>query len=117
VLVIDGNRDEADGLKSLLEGYGHEVHAVDSGIAGLWDARLRRPDIVLVDLRLPGALDGLAVARTIRRELALATLRLIAITGYADEKVFQQAQESGVEPVLTKPVDPPVLERLLQGQA
>jgi CheY-like chemotaxis protein len=117
VLVIDDNKDDADSLKTLLELWGYEAHAVYTGITGLWDARLRRPDIVLIDVRLPGALDGLGVARMMRRELALTPPRLIAVTGYADEKVFELAEESGVERVVTKPVDPPALERLLQGQA
>jgi CheY-like chemotaxis protein len=114
VLVIDDNHDDADGLKTLLELWGYEAHAVYSGITGMWDAQFWRPDIVLVDVRLPGALDGLAVARMLQREPTTNGSRLIAITGYADDKVLEQAEESGVERVLTKPVDPSTLEGLLR---
>jgi CheY-like chemotaxis protein len=114
VLVIDDYKDDADSLKTLLELWGYEAHAVYTGIDGLWDARLRRPDIVLVDERLPGALDGLGIAPMIRHELALTPPRIIVVTGFADDKVFQLAQESGVERVLTKPVDPSALEGLLR---
>jgi CheY-like chemotaxis protein len=117
VLVVDDNHDDADSLKILLGLWGHEAHAVYSAFAGLWAAKFLRPDIILVDVRLPGALDGLGVTRLLRREPATARLRFIAITGYPDEKILQLADESGVEHVLVKPVNPPVLERLLQGAA
>ena len=70
------------------------------------------PRRVLLDLRLPG-MDGYEVAQQLRSQAGLADARLVAITGYAPEESRQRFAEAGLDSLLTKPVDPDVLQEAL----
>jgi len=105
ILVIEDNADAADSMTVLLRMAGHEVLLADTGSAGLELARELRPDVVLCDIGLPGGLDGYAVARALRADPALATTRLVAVTGYGRAEDQGRAREAGFDVHLTKPVD------------
>ena len=92
VLVVDDNRDSAESLALLLRLQGREARTAHSGPAALEAAREWRPDVVLCDLGLP-EMDGLTVARTLRRDPATASLYLIAVSGYGSESDQQRALE------------------------
>ncbi len=113
ILVVDDNADAADSLAWLLRRWGHEVRTAHDGLAGLKEALAHRPQIVLLDIGLPG-LDGYEVARRLRVELGRQAL-LVAVTGYGQEEDRRLAEEAGFDAHLTKPADPGVLERLLAG--
>lgn len=113
ILLIEDNRDAAETLHDLLELNGHEVDLAFSGPAGVEKARALCPDVVLCDIGLPG-MDGYSVARELRRTPELSGLRLIAVTGYGQEEARNRAAEAGFDFHLTKPVEPPQLERLLR---
>jgi two-component system CheB/CheR fusion protein len=112
VLVVDDNVDAAESLLMLLRVRGHEVRVAYDGSAAIDAARRFRPEVVLLDIGLPG-ISGYEVARRLRREPGLEGTVLVALTGYGQEKDRQQSQEAGFDAHLTKPADPAALEKLL----
>jgi PAS domain S-box-containing protein len=113
VLVVDDNRDAADSVAVLLRLSGHEVQVAYDGIDGLAAARRFTPDVVLLDIGLPGT-DGLEVARQIKAIDSLAHARLIAMTGYGQDKDRQATTEAGFALHLTKPVDADTLIKAIR---
>jgi DNA-binding response OmpR family regulator len=112
VLVIEDDLDTAQTLAFLLRDFGHEVHYAINVNAALGIASRFLPEVVLVDLGLPDG-EGTEVARRLRRHPQMKGSRIVAITGrgleYRDE-----ALKAGCDEFLRKPVDPDVLERVLQ---
>jgi CheY-like chemotaxis protein len=114
ILIIEDNPDAAESMRRLFVLTGHEVQVASAGPAGIAAARDFRPDVVLCDIGLPGGMDGYGVAETLRRDAELATVRLIALTGYGQEQDQKRSREAGFDAHLTKPVDFPELKRLLE---
>lgn len=112
ILVVDDNVDAADALAELLRDYGHDVCAVHDGPSAMERASLHPPDIVLLDIGMPG-LDGYEVARRMRSELGLKAT-LVAVTGYGEARHRRQSREAGFDEHVTKPVDVRKLETLLK---
>ena len=115
VLVVDDHQELATGLAELLERWGHEARVAFDGPSGLEAARGFQPDLILLDLGLPG-MDGYAVAQTLRRELSLSSMEVAALTGYAHADDRRRARESGIDHYFTKPVDLAALRRLLESR-
>jgi PAS domain S-box-containing protein len=113
VLVVDDNRDSADSLALLLRLWGHEARTAHDGLSGLKAARSYRPQVVFLDIGLPG-LDGYELARRLREEFG-QEMRLIAVTGYGQEEDRRRALEAGCDAHLIKPADPADVQRLLTG--
>jgi PAS domain S-box-containing protein len=112
VLVVDDNDDAADILAETLRRSGHDAVAVYDGPAALDSAQGRPPDVVLLDLGLPG-MDGYEIARRMRAEPHLSDIVLIALTGWGSEADRRRSREAGFAHHLTKPVDPTSLNELL----
>ena len=112
VLVIDDDRDTAEGVSRLVKHWGHQVHQVDSAQAGLEVAVAYRPDLLLLDISMP-IMDGCEMACLIRLDSRLDGCFIVAVTGYADDEQRTRCFEAGVDLFLVKPVDPVVLESLL----
>jgi CheY-like chemotaxis protein len=110
--VVDDNVDAAESLALLLRLRGHEVEVAYDGAAALETAGAFHPEVVLLDIGLPG-LDGYQVASRLRRRRRTAGALLVALTGYGQEEDQQRAREAGFNHHLTKPVDLPVLYELL----
>jgi two-component system CheB/CheR fusion protein len=111
VLVIEDNRDSREMLRISLELEGHVVETAIDGSQGLAAARAGTPDVVIVDIGLPG-LDGYEVARAIRQSVGGAVV-LIALTGYGDGEAQRRVAAAGFDVHLVKPVDPQVLARIV----
>ena len=90
---------------------GHQLEVASNGPAAIEMARRLRPDIVLLDIGLPG-LDGFEVARRLRDEHG-GSVRIIAITAYGSDNDRRLAQEAGCDLHLVKPADPRFIESLL----
>jgi PAS domain S-box-containing protein len=116
VLIVDNNRDAADSLSLLLRLAGQEVRTAYDGPAALDLARARPPDVVLLDIGMPG-MDGLEVARRLRQDVGLKQALLVALTGYGEDEDRRRSQEAGFNVHLVKPVDVRALERLLARPA
>ena len=111
ILVVEDNPDSRESLRLLLQSMGHRVIEAADGKAGLELALSEHPDIVLVDLGLPG-LDGYALARAVRVSEGGA-MRLIAVTGYGQTADRRRSAESGFDAHLVKPVSVGALTALL----
>ncbi|HEY6204084.1 MAG TPA: ATP-binding protein [Candidatus Limnocylindria bacterium] len=111
VLVVDDNVDAADALAELLRDYGHDVRAAHDGPSAIEQAALHRPDIVLLDIGMPG-FDGYEVARRMRGELG-SKATLVALTGYGEARHRRLSRAAGFDQHVTKPIDIRKLEKLL----
>jgi signal transduction histidine kinase/ActR/RegA family two-component response regulator len=104
VLVVDDNVDTVTTLAMLVQESGHDVRTAYDGSAVLEAALDYRPNVVLLDIGLPG-LDGFEVAKLLRRQPALQHAVLVAMTGYGRESDRQRSQEAGFDHHLVKPGD------------
>jgi CheY-like chemotaxis protein/nitrogen-specific signal transduction histidine kinase len=114
VLVVDDNRDSADSMTLLLSLKGHTVRTAYDGTQAIEEARAFHPDVVLLDIGLPG-LDGYEVARRLRGVADIGNPRLVAATGWGHTEDKRRASEAGFDFHLTKPVNMDELERFLAG--
>jgi CheY-like chemotaxis protein len=112
VLVVDDLEDSADSLAQLLTLSGHEARAAHDGAAALAAARVFQPEVVLLDIGLPG-MDGFEVARRLRQQEGGGQMLLVALTGYAQERDRQRTCEVGFDHHLAKPVNLSALRELL----
>ena len=112
VLIVEDNIDSVHALAFLLADMGHTVEYAINGYVGIDIARHFLPDVVLLDLGLPG-LDGFEVCRKIRSHPGLEHIRIIAITGYAQDEYRKRSRDAGCDMHLIKPVPARVLEELL----
>jgi CheY-like chemotaxis protein len=112
ILIVDDNRDAADGLAILLHNYGSETRTAYDGLEALQVAEEFRPDVVLLDIGMPKA-DGREVARRLRREPWGARTCVIAVTGWSNETDRARSKEAGFDHHLVKPLDTAELTRLL----
>ncbi len=112
VLIVEDDADNREMLRQLMELDGHRVITAGDGAAGLRAIAEHRPDVALVDLRLP-VLNGYEVARRARADADCRCVRLIALTGYGRAQDRQAVLEAGFDEHLVKPVDPEELSRAL----
>ena len=112
VLVVDPCPDTAASTAWLLRWWGHTVQVARDGPAALEVARAYQPDVVLMEIALPG-LDGCAVAQRLRRPDHLPQALLVAVTGYGTEAYRKRCRAAGFDYHLLKPVDPEHLRDLL----
>ena len=114
VLVVEDDLDAVQSMMRLIRMMGHDVAYAMDGLAALEAARRFRPQVILLDMGLPD-FNGYNVARQLKWEPSLARTRIIAITGRPLHQIRQKALDAGCEEVFAKPMDPAVLERLLEG--
>jgi DNA-binding response OmpR family regulator len=103
-LIVDDNVDSAVSLRMLLELEGHEVAVAPEGNAGLQTAAQFHPEVVLLDIGLPG-MDGYEIARRLRNDHERDGVWLIAVSGYGQEAHRLAAQQAGFDRYMVKPVD------------
>ena len=110
MLVVDDNVDAALVLAALLRLLGHEVTVAHDGPSALAAAAAAPPDLVLLDIGLPG-MDGHAVAARLRAA-GHARAALVAVTGYGREEDVRRSREAGFDYHLVKPVSLAELQRI-----
>jgi CheY-like chemotaxis protein len=113
VLIVDDNADAAQSLEILLSQLGHDVQVVHDGRAAVEAARGQRPDVVLLDIGMPG-MSGLEVVRRLREEPEFRNVRIAAVTGFGQEEDRRRTREAGFDEHLVKPVSPQALRRVLE---
>src|SRR5579883_3426786 len=113
VLIIEDERDTADSLAALLRLEGFDVEVAYTGADGLRATEQAAPDVVLLDLGLPG-MDGYEVAARLRAR-ADDRLPIVALTGYATAAHRRLSAEVGIDLHLAKPADPGRLLQVLRG--
>jgi signal transduction histidine kinase/CheY-like chemotaxis protein len=112
VLVVEDHPDSAETLTMLLQLLGHRVSSVHDGLAALDAVRAEVPDVMIVDIGLPG-MDGYEVARRVRETPGLGKVLLVALTGYGSEEDKRRAMAAGFDYHLVKPVTPEALDGLV----
>jgi PAS domain S-box-containing protein len=112
ILVVDDNVDAAETMAMLLDLSGHDARAAFDGEEALDVAFSFRPDVVFLDIGLPG-MNGYEVARRLRADPSTASAKLIALTGWGTEDDIRQSTMAGFHAHLTKPIDPEAVEALL----
>ena len=115
ILLADPCRDTVESTAWLLRLWGYDVQGAGTGPETLEVALAYRPEVVLMELGLPG-LDGFEVARRLRQQGTDPKMLLVAVTGYGDEKNRRRSWEAGFDCHLVKPVDPEVLQGLLASR-
>jgi CheY-like chemotaxis protein len=108
--------DAADSLALLLGWAGYETRTAGDGPRALASAQEFRPEAVLLDIGLPGGMNGYEVARRLRRESGLDGVYLVATTGYGAPDDVTKASEAGFDQHLVKPADPAEVKRLLAAR-
>ena len=104
VLLVEDNKDLADGVAELLRLHGVIVRVAYDGPSAVKSALETVPDIILCDLGLPGGMDGFAVARACRAEASLQNVRLVAASGYSSTKDHANARTAGFDSLMVKPI-------------
>ncbi len=112
ILVVDDNVDAAEALAALLEISGHAIRLAHTGQDALSIAVEQRPDVLLLDIGLPG-IDGYEVARRIRADSSQPQPMLVALTGWGAEEDRRKGRDAGFDEHLVKPVDHARLAALL----
>jgi CheY-like chemotaxis protein len=112
LLIVDDNEDVVRSLAMMLRLQGHEVRVAQDGPTALDIARSDPPQLVLLDLGMPG-MDGYEVARKLRDLPGLEGVVLAALTGWAQEADRERTREAGFDAHLVKPVDHNQLQQLL----
>jgi CheY-like chemotaxis protein len=114
VLVVDNSRDAADSLVLLLDIWGHRARVADGADAAFRAVADDPPDVVLIDLGLPGR-DSLALAAELRTRPGMERAKIFAVSGYSAPAHRDRALASAFDEFLLKPFDPNALRGLLSG--
>jgi signal transduction histidine kinase/ActR/RegA family two-component response regulator len=112
LLVVEDNTDTRDSLVALLELKGHRVRSAADGRSALASFARAKPDLAFVDIGLPDV-DGYAIARRVRAVPDMASVMLVALTGYGQPDDQSAAISAGFDLHLTKPVTADHLDRVL----
>ncbi len=113
ILMVEDDRDTVDTFGMLLAAEGHEIRSALDGPSGLAAAEAFAPDVVLLDIGLPG-MDGYELARQLRARSGKRRPFLIAITAYGDDRSRLWSEESGIDLHLVKPVEIEDLQMVLE---
>ena len=113
ILVVDDAPDTRDCMKALLEPHGHHVELAEDGRAAIAAAVRSRPDVILMDIAMPG-MDGLAASRELREKPETRNIPIVIVSAYVDQsRWIAEAVDSGITEVLVKPVSWPKLQQVL----
>lgn len=111
VLVVDDNKPAVHSLALLLRKQGHRVRIAYDGPEALEAVRIHVPEVVLLDIGLPG-MNGYEVARRLKEQDGFDRVVLVALTGYGQLEDRRSSQEAGFDHHLVKPVEPAALEEI-----
>jgi PAS domain S-box-containing protein len=116
VVIIDDNQDAAKTMSMLVEQLGGSARTAHDAADGLAAVQAFQPDIVLLDIGMPG-MDGYETCRRIRQQPSQRHIVVVAVTGWGQSQDKQRALDAGFDAHLTKPVDPRALASVLAGAA
>jgi two-component system, OmpR family, phosphate regulon response regulator PhoB len=117
VLIVEDQADIRKLIRMTLEFEDYEIHEATDGASGLRVARSIRPDLMLLDVMMPGELDGLQVCHQIKKDPATASIRVVLLTARGQARDREVGREAGADEYLIKPFSPlqliDTIERLL----
>ena len=112
VLIVDDNHDSAEMLQNLMEMSGHTAHIAHDGVSAVPAALKTRPDVILLDIGLPGK-DGYQLVKELCSLPEIAAARIVATTGYGRAEDRARCLAAGFDAHLTKPIDYSALAEVL----
>jgi CheY-like chemotaxis protein len=112
IIVADDDLDTVEAMALLLRAIGHQVDVATSGSAVLELAGRTRPDIIFLDIGMPG-MDGWELARRLREQLGTDAVRIVAVTGYGAKEDYLRSRKAGFDAHVQKPVDMALLHSIL----
>ncbi len=113
VLIIDDQSTTRDLIKWALNESGLKLHEASNGEAGLQMAKQLRPDLILLDIMMPGDLNGYQVCRELRASDTLASVKIVLLSANDSEADRKHGQEAGANAYLIKPFKPAILRGLV----
>jgi two-component system cell cycle response regulator DivK len=113
ILVIEDNEQNLYLIRYILEDCDYEVFAAVDGKEGIALSASLLPDLILLDIQLPG-MDGYAVARNLRENPNLAYTPIVAVTSYAMPGDREKAMEAGCSGYIEKPIDPDTFDKQVE---
>jgi two-component system CheB/CheR fusion protein len=116
ILIVEDQPDAAEMLALFLEGQSHAVRVVEDGHAALVETAAYKPDIILIDIGLPG-MSGYDLAERLRSDRTQPQPLLVAITGYGQDEDRARSLAVGFDHHLVKPIDPDILTELMAEPA
>jgi CheY-like chemotaxis protein len=114
VLVVEDHDEAARNLSALLTAQGHVVHVAPDGPSAVRLASQGTPDVALIDVNLPGAMDGYQVAQALRDGAGERRPLLVVLTGQTDPQSRERSRREGIDLHLTKPAEPDHLRAVLR---
>ena len=106
ILIVEDQSDIRKLIRLTLELGNNEIHEAENGEAGWHMVKALRPDLVLLDVMMPGSLDGYQVCQKIRQEPALRHTPVILLTARGQQSDFEMGRQAGADAYLTKPFSP-----------
>ena len=105
ILIVDDERDIVKALMIRLQGAGYEVVAAFDGAQGVFMAHKEKPDLIILDIRMPAG-DGFSVAQRLKRSTHTFTIPVIFLTGSPEQNAEEKAMALGARFYVKKPYDP-----------
>jgi len=119
VLIVEDQPDIRKLIRMTLEFEAYEIHEAADGAFGLNLARATKPDIVLLDVMMPGELDGLQVCHRLKNDPATRHIKVVLLTARGQARDREAGQQAGADEYLVKPFSPlqliETIERLLEA--
>jgi CheY-like chemotaxis protein len=119
ILIVEDNENNRSLLKDILVFHGYEIVVAADGTEGVVLARERMPDLILMDIQMPG-MDGMTAAGILKSDPATSGLKIIALTSFAMQGDREKFLTAGFNGYLSKPVNtrevPGLIERWLEGE-
>lgn len=104
VLVVEDDNDNREILRQQLKHLGYEVVEATNGFEGLKQTEKEKPDLVIVDIVMPGGMDGAEMAQRVRRDLKMKDLPILAVTVLFQREDVQSCLDAGCDAFLSKPI-------------
>ncbi|MBV8122932.1 MAG: response regulator transcription factor [Burkholderiaceae bacterium] len=115
ILIIEDQADIRRLIRWALEDSGVVVHEVANGVMGLQVAKVLKPDLILLDVMMPGGLNGLEVCTEIKKDAGLQNTLVVMLTAKASSKDHEAALMAGADAFLPKPFSPAKLVELIEA--
>lgn len=103
ILAVDDNPTNLEIMKLLLKSGGHDVHEACDGLGALHEAGRLRPDLVFMDLSMPGDIDGLEATRRLKADPATRAMVVVAVTAMVTNGDYREALDAGCDAFIRKP--------------
>jgi two-component system phosphate regulon response regulator PhoB len=114
VLIVEDQTDIRKLIRMTLEFENYEIHEASNGACGLRMASEVRPDLVLLDIMMPGAIDGIEVCTLIKADPELASVKVVLLTARGQVRDLEAGQKAGADEYLVKPFSPLELIRTIE---